>query len=327
MSSYNNFLSKIDVDEKELKRDLQNREKERNKGKVGNIKALGNSQSSNGTKPLKRIPTNDRTLGNKSTNKESIEPQKLNKNTSQQPTNRAQQSRQNDNSNNERRRVRNLSAQDNIIQRELVDNVSNNNRQAVNSRLPVKNKPNNESINRVRVEKVRRTPNLSKERLVTEKIHLRQKKVNEQLTRDKALIEKLTFNISKEEYDKKILGSIRQQQTKMIFLREGEKLAKVPKSVAFLGAYAFILSVVMLVAFSVVGNKKMELSTYNDKFNTLNEVNAQLNIKLATAYNIDNIRQRAEYELYMSKPETHQVMYITVVPENYVEYEMESDNE
>ncbi len=308
MSSYNDFLSKIEVDEKELKRDLQNRNKNKNRD---------NNQISN--KPLQKIPTNNKSLGSK----DGLNPKNLKKSVNPQATN-----------NPEQRRVVTGSMQKPNLQvdksrSELVRNVSSNNRQAVNSRLPVASAvgASRKNVSQAKVSRAEAKTNLTKERLIKEKVHLRQKKINDQLSKDKALVEKHTFNISKEEYDKKILGSIRQQQTKMIFLRDGEKLAKVPKSVAFLGAYAFLLSIVMLVAFSVVGNKKMELRALNGQFNALNDVNAQLNIKLATAYNIDNIRTRAENELYMNKPETHQVMYITVIPENYVEYEMESDNE
>ncbi len=317
MSSYNDFLSKIEIDEKELKRDLQNRSKEKNSA---------NNQSPK--KPLQKIPGNNRTI----VSKDGLKPKTLNKSANQQPPIKPQQRRVAEVNSAVNGNIQKQNLQVGSSKRELVRSVSSNNRQAVNSKLPEKAKinraiaanPERKNFNQA---KQGNKPNLSKERLASEKIHLRQKKVKDQLAKDKAIIEKSTFNISKEEYDKKILGSIRQQQTKMIFLREGEKLAKVPKSVVFLGIYAFVLSVVMLVSFSVVGNKKMELRSLNDQYNGLNDLNAQLNIKLATAYNIDNIRQRAENELYMNKPESHQVMYITVVPENYVEYEMESNNE
>ncbi len=319
MSSYNDFLSKIEVDEKELKRDLQNRSKEKKQvNKVG-ANPQG-TKNPNSNKSLKKLPSSKKPTRNTNSieNLRNPNPKNINRDIAA-------------NKRNEPLKKEGNNAPKNI-KRDDRGHVSNNKRQVNNikpkaelSRVPHSSniQPNTKKPNNV----LRSDSNFSKQPLQKQKVHLRQKKVVDQFTKDKALVEKQTFSISKDEYDKKVMGTIRQQSTKMIFLKDGQKLAKVPKSVIFLGLYAFALSVVMLLSFSRVGTLKMELRNYNDKFKGLNEVNAQLNIKLATAYNIDNIRQRAENELYMSKPEAHQIMYITVVPENYVEYEMESDNE
>ncbi len=351
MSSYNNFLSQIEVDEKELKRDLQNR----NKAKKGRNNENINSTKPKGQEKTKVSSQNKNFKGNRQKSKEVEHKRTVQKATQKSKVlqNGPQKNQKIDKARSiekiqitasEKRKVQNkkINLNDNhraIRQKKLGDNTHLTkdrkenelaNVRRANELAQLKNPSELAKLKKANISSLKKTrPNLTSKRLKDEHVHLRQKKVTSQLDKDKALVEKLTFKISKEEYDDKILGTIHQHQTqtRMIFLKDGEKLSKVPKSVAFLGAYAFLLSVVMIYSFSRVGTVKMDLRKVNAQFNELNEVNAQLNIKLATAYNIDNIRQRAENELYMSKPEAHQIMYITVVPENYVEYEIGSDDE
>lgn len=381
-SSYNSFLDNIEVNEKELQRDLQKRKNAEQR------RRLNKENEGQYIKPQKKPNPNRNNVNQANVNKNTT-----NKNTTNNTTNKINSSRPTtttttknpakeqggivksrdnsvNNSNtttkpktNQQTNQNNVATKSNTalsnVRKEKTPNVPSDKQQKNQKRKEVVKIENTKGnvrkvtqLNNVNgTQEARKTLNkendranvnnngeqanstkhrrhITKQRLKNEKIHIRQRKINTDVTpEDNAFVEKQTFTISKEEYDEKILGTIKDNQTKMIFLKENQKLAKVPKSVAFLGIYTFILSAIILYSFSRIGTVKVELRELNKQFNELNEINAQLNIKLATAYNIDNIRQRAENELYMNKPEAHQIMYITVVPENNVEYEMGTNDE
>ncbi len=333
-SSYNNFLANIEVDEKQIKRDMAKREiakkKHQQQSQDNNkVRSKANPKtqvSGNNTQRTRQNPEQHTVSLKQGKDKakqvsrvfENELSQKQNKKTKRSVTRREQSNIRENQSTPlrisqkgqtplriEDKALRNSSDLKSNIKSDVNRNVNKTANRAVN---PGKNNT------------------LTREKLKNEHIHLRQKKIHN--AKDIANLkdnEKVHLTMSKTEYNQKVLGTIRENSTKFILFRDSTRLARVPKSVAFLGFYTFVLSAVMLYFFSQVAVAKMELSKVNGEYNKLNEVNAQLNIKLATAYNIDNIRQRAENELYMNKPESHQIIYISVVPENFVEYEMDTE--
>ncbi len=345
-SSYNNFLANIEVDEKQIKRDMAKRELAKQKQKQYN--------DQNKVKPKARVSAQNSALDDRGSRNSSVSKRK---NEEIQPNrDRVKQTETSQNRNykgeRENRRPdakRSESTKHATVNREQGARIrkeqrnSFNNTQSVPLRISQKEKAplrledktarsNAKSVNNPsqisgrssRANETRKNA-LTRERLQKENIHLRQKKIRNSKSDKTKESDQIHLTMSKTEYNQKVLGTIRENSTKFILFKDSTKLAKVPKGVAFLGVYAFILSAIMLYYFSQVAVVKMELSKVNEEYFKLNEVNAQLNIKLATAYNIDNIRQRAENELYMSKPEPHQIMYISVVPENFVEYEIDTE--
>ncbi len=368
-SSYNNFLANIEVDEKDIKRELAKREIAKKKrqqyqdqqNKVRPKEPLKinpnglnkrSSQGLNNKHDEERVslkqgkdrvtkatnaPVSNRNLENRGSQNRSVNNNSVNNRSNARPRitqedyyNIKQQENKNrvDNRHNPQREVRKApqsvnqkslnntrqkQAPKNVLQYRVVDKSAENYSQL---RANQKSNQNNSSRNSA----------LSKDKLRHEQIHLRRKKIINAKSKDNVnSSNQVHLTMSKKEYDQKVLGTIRENSTRFILFRDSTRLARAPKGVAFLGFYTFVLAAIMLYFFSQVAVAKMELSKVNDEYAKLNEVNAQLNIKLATAYNIDNIRQRAENELYMSKPEPHQIMYITVVPENFVEYEMDTE--
>ncbi len=321
-SSYNNFLANIEVDEKDIKREMAKREIAKKRQQQYNDEL---SKVRPKTKPIdQKLNRNIKNTNIKNTKlKKDEQPVSLKqgKDRVKQTNNRTSyKDTENINTNintkttNQTQNKRNINnAPTNSPQWEEVD-------LRIDGKLLRHNSPQNKKL------KTRNTNASSEKKSMNDSKHLRQKKIRNAKNKDTAKdSDKIHLTMSKTEYNQKVLGTIRENSTKFIMFRDSTKLAKVPKDVAFLGLYAFILSAVMLYYFSQVAVVKMELSKVNGEYGKLNEVNAQLNIKLATAYNIDNIRQRAENELYMNKPEPHQIMYITVVPENFVEYEMDTE--
>ncbi len=308
-SSYNNFLANIEVDEKEIKRDMAKREiAKRNRQRYNEQQPKVRPK----VKPQENINTgrtknqtasrNDRPVSLKQ-GKDNVR----RSNESLRQLNNQGKKTQSANNNSPMRSNKARIDQENYYKIKQEQNNRNS-------------QPRSSQQN-----KVDRNQALTRDRLKNEHIHLRQKKMgNTKGGTDAKRNDQVHLTMSKKEYDQKVLGTIRENSTKFILFKDSTRLAKAPKGVVFLGFYVFIMSAIMLYYFSQVAIIKMELSSVNEEYSKLNEVNAQLNIKLATAYNIDNIRQRAENELYMSKPEPHQIMYISVVPENFVEYEMGS---
>ncbi len=317
MSSYNDFLSKIEVDEKALEKDLQNRKREIQRKKNNKSRKLQSEQKGKvNPKSQNRntsVDTREKTLSSENNQRNRRQGQKT-KNIAENNEKIPSQKQQVRKNKEVRKNSQKISAQnrDSKVNSQKIAEFSKVNKNPKTTKDTRKNKHivSKEDVNHKVIK------NLNK----NTKIQLRQKKLEKQFDEDKKLVETQTFTIEKDEYEKTVLGTIREQETKLIFLKDGDKLAKAPVSVAFLGAYAFLLSVIMIYTFSQVSTVKMELRKLNAEYSNLTEVNTQLEIKLATAYNIDNIRQRAENELYMNKPEAHQIMYITVVPENYAEY-------
>ncbi len=351
-SSYNNFLANIEVDEKEIKRELAKREIAKNKRqhfnpeqpkvRPNNNPVISNSRTQNNS-TRSSLKTNSRSgLNNSPSN--SVRGNRTSSGTSRningEVVNHKTSGRLSQenyyNLKQEQSRREEVNNKKNIknIQNPNKAKVQSDNQKNYGQQRTAANKPqktsNKKQVN-FRVQdasprystKRNSTQVLTKERLRNEHIHLRQKKMRNAKSSDTSKnSEQIQLTMSKKEYDQKVLGTIRENSTRFILFRDNTRLARVPKGVAFLGFYTFVLAAIMLLSFSQVAVVKMELGEVNNEYAKLNEINAQLNIKLATAYNIDNIRQRAENELYMSKPEPHQIMYISVVPENFVEYEI-----
>ncbi len=299
-NSYNNFLDNIVVDEKEIKRDVHKRQAQKQRAKKAQHKNINNQNSK---------PQNKNSKNTNSINREVGSGKRINIENAKKPTNQHKQksNTQNNKNYNSNAKSNDISKSEKKYNKSKAQTKKENNKQNNNNQS--NSKKNNKPIN---------------------KIHLKQKKIGQTNTTNvygMEIREPKTFVMSKEDYDKKILGTVKNDGKKLIFLKDNTTSQKIPLSVILLGLYAFVLGAVMLFSFSRVSVVKMELRDVTNRYSKVHEVNTQLNIKLATAYNIDTIRQRAENELYMGKPESHQIIYINIVPENYVQYEEEFKNE
>lgn len=330
MSSYNDFLETIEIDEKDLKnqqkRNINDKSKNQNykskASKQNNIKktqeksnktqnTYAKKNKSENTSTNKVVEDRDRQLQNKIVKNSQITKSNIK---NQRKNSKTQDLKKQNLKNNDTKRKKN-SNKSNLKPKEQ-NNVGEN----YNNKKNVIDDPTSRvSKNRISVEQ---KTALARKNLNNERIHLKKKKIA-----DKEVLENVQrFTINQDEYAEKILGTVQEKRTKMIYLKDSKKHSKTPIGVAFLGLYAFFLCVIMMYAFSRVGSLKVELKSLNSELSDLNEENSQLDIQLATAYNIDNIRERAENELYMSKPEDYQTIYISVVPENYVEYEVGAED-
>ncbi len=305
MSSYNNFLANVEVDHDEIKRETLKRkqEAELNKKKLQKQKIRQIPNQPNNRKPV--VPK-----GNK--------PSKQNYARPKSESVRINSVQKRTQSNAVKNRVGTVN-----IQKQNVANQSqfkSVNRDIAKVRTRDYSKPIVSSMSNSK-----RPPSRNLNRNLAD--HNKYRNLAKTKIGDDLDNKVYKFAISKKEYKAKVIGTKRQDSTKYVYMHDDKKRIKVPPVVALLGMYGFVLSVVMIYYFSRVGVVKGELREINNEYSKLSEENVQLNINLATAYNIDNIRQRAENELYMSKPEAHQIIYISVEPENYAEYEMGSENE
>lgn len=309
MSSYNDFLDNIEIDEKELR-------VQQKKGVKKKVNTQNNSKKSGKVNENSINKTQGKKLKNKQKNKQDIK----NKGEKTQTTKAIGKK----NISNNKKTINNYDRNTKNINGGIKKAQPNNTRKIENGKNENKvREPKNISSQKNSNNYSRNSSMLHNKNLKKKNIHIKKKIIS-----DREVFEKIPkFTLTDEEYKKKFLGSTQDKQTKMIYIKDEKKHGKMPKSVVFLGVYAFFLSVVMIYSFSRVSGLKVEKNSLDSQIADLSEENTQLDIKLATAYNIDDIRERAENELYMSKPDDNQIVYITVVPENYVEYEMEAEDE
>lgn len=92
----------------------------------------------------------------------------------------------------------------------------------------------------------------------------------------------------------------------------------IPKAkMVFCVVFVVAVSFLMLYRYSAIAELNFEMENLNDKYSRLMDVNRKLEVEIATSQNLDHVKEIAETELNMHKPESYQVVAVSVPKNNY----------
>ena len=101
---------------------------------------------------------------------------------------------------------------------------------------------------------------------------------------------------------------------------------KKTKNNIFLGTSIFIVALTIVLRYAMINNMNMENIRLKEELNTINNVNAQLQLAAERQVNLSEIEEYAKNSLGLQKPQNYQIEYINLDKEDLIDNKVVTEN-
>ena len=109
-----------------------------------------------------------------------------------------------------------------------------------------------------------------------------------------------------------------QRVQKKVAIKPLPARSTIPKSkMMFCVMFMVAISFIVLYRYSVISELNFSMGNLNEEYSKLTDENRKLEVDIATSINLDRVKEIAETQLNMHKPESYQVVVVSIPKNNY----------
>ena len=110
----------------------------------------------------------------------------------------------------------------------------------------------------------------------------------------------------------------RQSVQKKVAIKPLPARSPIPKAkMVFCVMFVVAISFIILYRYSAIAELNFKMGNLNEKYNRLIDENRKLEVDILASINLDRVKEIAETDLNMHKPESYQVVVVNVPKNNY----------